>query len=484
METTQKKAASFKGIRSAGWVIVICFIIAVLIFHFVLGNPSNFMNNDPNNHPLPGNFLGTIYKGGFIVPVIQTLLLTIIALSIERYIAIGAAFGKGSLVKFVANIKAALAEGDMKKAQQICDSQRGSVANVVNATLKKYAEDSKMLEKVKVEISSDDFREGLTAVISVKVMEPQFEGQTKTKLGNSEVIGAVDTAVSEALANYLEEHPAQAKTIVEKVIIAATARHAARKAREMVQRKSPLSGGGLPGKLADCSSRNPEDCEIFLVEGDSAGGSAKQGRDRMFQAILPLRGKILNVEKAMDHKVFESQEISNMFKALGVTIGTEEDSKEANIEKLRYHKIIIMTDADVDGAHIATLLLTFFFRRMRPLLEQGYVYLATPPLYKCKSKRGKAEEYCWTDQQKDQFCLKYCEGNEQLMETQRYKGLGEMNPHQLWETTMDPENRILKQVTIDNAAEADRVFSMLMGEDVGPRREFIESNATYANIDA
>ena len=343
-------------------------------------------------------------------------------------------------------------------------------------TLKKYAEDSKMLEKVKVEISSDDFREGLTAVISVKVMEPQFEGQTKTKLGNSEVIGAV--------ANYLEEHPAQAKTIVEKVIIAATARHAARKAREMVQRKSPLSGGGLPGKLADCSSRNPEDCEIFLVEGDSAGGSAKQGRDRMFQAILPLRGKILNVEKAMDHKVFESQEISNMFKALGVTIGTEEDSKEANIEKLRYHKIIIMTDADVDGAHIATLLLTFFFRRMRPLLEQGYVYLATPPLYKCKSKRGKTEEYCWTDQQKDQFCLKYCEGNEQLMETQRYKGLGEMNPHQLWETTMDPENRILKQVTIDNAAEADRVFSMLMGEDVGPRREFIESNATYANIDA
>ena len=268
------------------------------------------------------------------------------------------------------------------------------------------------------------------------------------------------------------------------MIIAATARHAARKAREMVQRKSPLSGGGLPGKLADCSSRNPEDCEIFLVEGDSAGGSAKQGRDRMFQAILPLRGKILNVEKAMDHKVFESQEISNMFKALGVTIGTEEDSKEANIEKLRYHKIIIMTDADVDGAHIATLLLTFFFRRMRPLLEQGYVYLATPPLYKCKSKRGKAEEYCWTDQQKDQFCLKYCEGNEQLMETQRYKGLGEMNPHQLWETTMDPGNRILKQVTIDNAAEADRIFSMLMGEDVGPRREFIESNATYANIDA
>ncbi len=351
-------------------------------------------------------------------------------------------------------------------------------------TLKKYAEDSKMLEKVKVEISSDDFREGLTAVISVKVMEPQFEGQTKTKLGNSEVIGAVDTAVSEALANYLEEHPTQAKAIVEKVIIAATARHAARKARELVQRKSPLSGGGLPGKLADCSSRNPEDCEIFLVEGDSAGGSAKQGRDRMFQAILPLRGKILNVEKAMDHKVFESQEIANMFKALGVTIGTEEDSKEANIAKLRYHKIIIMTDADVDGAHIATLLLTFFFRRMRPLLEKGYIYLATPPLYKCKSKRGKVEEYCWTDQQRDQFCMKYCDGNEQLMETQRYKGLGEMNPEQLWETTMDPENRILKQVTIDNAADADRIFSMLMGEDVGPRREFIEANATYANIDA
>ncbi len=351
-------------------------------------------------------------------------------------------------------------------------------------TLKKYAETSKLLEKAKVEIGSDDFREGLTAVISVKVMEPQFEGQTKTKLGNSEVIGAVDNAVSDALANYLEEHPNQAKAIVEKVILAAQARIAARNAREKVQRKSPLSGGGLPGKLADCSSRTPEDCEIFLVEGDSAGGSAKQGRDRVFQAILPLRGKILNVEKAMDHKVFESQEIANMFKALGVTIGTEEDAKQANISKLRYHKIIIMTDADVDGAHIATLLLTFFFRRMRPLLEQGYVYLATPPLYKCKSKRSKNEEYCWTDQQRDQFCLNYCEGNDQLMETQRYKGLGEMNPQQLWETTMDPANRILKQVTIDNAAEADHIFSMLMGEDVGPRREFIEKNATYANIDA
>ncbi len=351
-------------------------------------------------------------------------------------------------------------------------------------TLKKYAETSKLLEKAKVEIGSDDFREGLTAVISVKVMEPQFEGQTKTKLGNSEVIGAVDNAVSDALTNYLEEHPNQAKAIVEKVILAAQARIAARKARESVQRKSPLSGGGLPGKLADCSSRTPEDCEIFLVEGDSAGGSAKQGRDRVFQAILPLRGKILNVEKAMDHKVFESQEIANMFKALGVTIGTEEDAKQANISKLRYHKIIIMTDADVDGAHIATLLLTFFFRRMRPLLEQGYIYLATPPLYKCKSKRTKNEEYCWTDQQRDQFCLKYCEGNDLLMETQRYKGLGEMNPQQLWETTMDPANRILKQVTIDNAAEADHIFSMLMGEDVGPRREFIEKNATYANIDA
>ena len=354
----------------------------------------------------------------------------------------------------------------------------------LSRTLKKYAEDSKLLEKAKVEISGDDFREGLTAVISVKVMEPQFEGQTKTKLGNNEVIGAVDIAVSEALTNYLEEHPKQAKMIVEKVILAAQARHAARQAREKIQRKSPLSGGGLPGKLADCSSKDPAVSEIFLVEGDSAGGSAKQGRNRVFQAILPLRGKILNVEKAMDHKVFESQEISNIFKALGVTIGTADDSKETNIEKLRYHKIIIMTDADVDGSHIATLLLTFFFRRMRPLIEQGYIYLATPPLYKCKSKKGKIEEYCWTDQQKDQFCLKYCEGNEQLMETQRYKGLGEMNPHQLWETTMDPENRILKQVTIDNAAEADRVFSMLMGEDVGPRREFIESNATYANIDA
>ena len=351
-------------------------------------------------------------------------------------------------------------------------------------TLKKYAEDSKMLEKVKIEIDSNDFREGLTAVISVKVMEPQFEGQTKTKLGNSEVAGAVQQAINEALAQYLEEHPKQAKAIVDKVILAAQARHAARAAREKIQRKTPLTGGGLPGKLADCSSRNAEECEIFIVEGDSAGGSAKQGRNRIFQAILPLRGKILNVEKAMDHKVFENQEISNMFKALGVTIGTEDDSKAANIDKLRYHKIIIMTDADVDGAHIATLLMTFFFRRMRPIIEQGYLYLATPPLYKCKSKRGKVEEYCWTDLQRDMFIANYGEGKEENIEIQRYKGLGEMNPEQLWETTMDPENRILKQVNIENAAEADRIFSMLMGEEVAPRRDFIEENATYANLDA
>lgn len=349
-------------------------------------------------------------------------------------------------------------------------------------TLKKYAEDSKMLEKVKVEISSDDFREGLTAVISVKVMEPQFEGQTKTKLGNNEVIGAVDVAVSEALRNFLEENPKQAKAIVEKVILAATARHAARHAREMVQRKSPLSGGGLPGKLADCSQRNPEVCEIFLVEGDSAGGTAKQGRDRAFQAILPLRGKILNVEKAMHHKVLESQEIRNIYTALGVTIGTEDDTKEANISKLRYHKIIIMTDADVDGSHIATLIMTFFFRHMRPLIENGYLYIATPPLYLCR--KGKIEEYCWTEQQRTQFALKYANGDVNQIYTQRYKGLGEMNSHQLWETTMDPAHRTLRQVTIDNAAEADRVFSMLMGEEVGPRREFIEAHATYANIDA
>lgn len=348
----------------------------------------------------------------------------------------------------------------------------------LTSTLKKYAEDNKMLEKAKVEIASDDFREGLTAVISVKVMEPQFEGQTKTKLGNSEVIGAVQTAVNEALKNYLEEHPKQARTIVDKVILAAQARHAAYNARAKVQRKSPLASGGLPGKLADCSSHTAEDCELFLVEGDSAGGTAKQGRDRQFQAILPLRGKILNVEKAMDHKIFDSEEITNLFRALRVTIGTPDDPKEANLSKLAYHKIIIMTDADVDGSHIATLLMTFFFRRMRPVIEQGYLYLATPPLYKCK--RGKAEEYCWTEAQVQQFIAKYGEGTK----VQRYKGLGEMSAEELKDTTMDPNQRLLKQVTINDAAEADRIFSMLMGEDVAPRRDFIEANANYANIDA
>ena len=349
-------------------------------------------------------------------------------------------------------------------------------------TLKKYAEDSKMLDKVKVDIQGDDFREGLTAVISIKVAEPQFEGQTKTKLGNNEVMGAVDMAIGEALGNYLEEHPKEAKIIVDKVILAATARHAARKAREMVQRKSPLSGGGLPGKLADCSSKDAAMCELFLVEGDSAGGTAKQGRDRNFQAILPLRGKILNVEKAMQHKVLESEEIRNIYTALGVTIGTEDDSKALNIAKLRYHKVIIMTDADVDGSHIATLILTFFFRHMRPLIENGYVYIATPPLYLCK--KGKTEEYCWTEQQRQAFIDRYGNGNENQIHTQRYKGLGEMNDHQLWDTTMNPEHRTLRQVTIDNAAEADLIFSMLMGEEVAPRREFIEENATYAKIDA
>ena len=349
-------------------------------------------------------------------------------------------------------------------------------------TLKKYAEDSKMLEKVKVEISGDDFREGLTAVISVKVAEPQFEGQTKTKLGNNEVMGAVDQAVGEVLNYYLEEHPKEAKAIVDKVILAATARHAARKAREMVQRKSPMSGGGLPGKLADCSDKDPQKCELFLVEGDSAGGTAKQGRNRAFQAILPLRGKILDVEKAMYHKALESEEIRNIYTALGVTIGTEEDSKAANIDKLRYHKIIIMTDADVDGSHIDTLIMTFFFRYMPQIIQNGYLYIATPPLYLCK--KGKIEEYCWTDAQRQKFIDTYGGGSENAIHTQRYKGLGEMNAQQLWETTMDPENRMLKQVNIDNAAEADYIFSMLMGEDVGPRREFIEENATYANIDA
>lgn len=352
----------------------------------------------------------------------------------------------------------------------------------LSRTLKKYAEDMKMLDKLKIEISGDDFREGLTAVVSIKVAEPQFEGQTKTKLGNNEVIGAVDQAVGEALGYYLEEHPKEAKTIVEKVILAATARAAARKAREMVQRKSPLTGGGLPGKLADCSSKDSSKCEIFLVEGDSAGGTAKQGRDRGFQAILPLRGKILNVEKAMPHKVLESEEIKNIYTALGVSIGTEEDSKELNLDKLRYHKVVIMTDADVDGSHIATLILTFFFRHMKALLEKGYVYIATPPLYLCR--KGKVEEYCWDDRQRRAFIDKYGDGDENAIHTQRYKGLGEMNATQLWDTTMNPDHRTLRQVTIENAAEADHIFSMLMGEDVAPRREFIEENATYAKIDA
>jgi len=349
-------------------------------------------------------------------------------------------------------------------------------------TLKKYAEDSKMLEKVKIEVTGDDFREGLTAVISIKVAEPQFEGQTKTKLGNNEVMGSVDMAVSEALGNYLEEHPKEAKIIVDKVVLAATARHAARNARELVQRKSPLSGGGLPGKLADCSDRDPEKCEFFIVEGDSAGGTAKQGRSRKYQAIMPIRGKILNVEKAMQHRILENEEIRNMYTALGVSIGTDDDSKELNISKLRYHKIIFMTDADVDGSHIDTLLLTFFFRQMKPLIENGYIYIATPPLYLCR--KGKVEEYCWTEIQRQQFIEKYGSGNESAIHTQRYKGLGEMNAEQLWHTTMDPEFRTLRQVTIENAADADHVFSMLMGDDVAPRREFIEANASYAKIDA
>lgn len=350
--------------------------------------------------------------------------------------------------------------------------------------LKKYAEETaaKQIEKAKVEIAPEDFREGLTAVISVKVAEPQFEGQTKTKLGNSEVAGAVNSAVGEALSNYLEEHPKEAKMIVDKVVLAAAARIAARKARESVQRKSPMSGGGLPGKLADCSSKDPAECELFLVEGDSAGGSAKQGRARATQAILPLRGKILNVEKAMWHKAFESDDINNIIQALGVRFGVDQDSKEANIDKLRYHKIIIMTDADVDGSHIDTLIMTLFFRYMPKLIEDGYLYIATPPLYRCK--KGKIEEYCYTEADRRRFMDKYNNGTEEGVTTQRYKGLGEMNPEQLWDTTMDPEKRLLKQVTIENAANADYVFSMLMGEDVGPRREFIEKNATYANIDA
>ena len=350
-------------------------------------------------------------------------------------------------------------------------------------TLKKYAETSGMLDKLKFEISGDDFREGLTAIVSVKVAEPQFEGQTKTKLGNREVTAPVSQSVSEMLENYLEEHPNDARTIVQKVILAATARHAARKAREMVQRKNVMSGTGLPGKLSDCSDKDPEKCELFLVEGDSAGGTAKQGRDRNFQAILPLRGKILNVEKAMQHKAFENEEIKNMYTALGVTIGTEEDERALNMEKLRYHKIIIMCDADVDGSHIATLILTFFFRYMRELVESGYLYIAAPPLYLVK--KGAKSEYCWNDDQRDAAVVKLKgEGKESSVGIQRYKGLGEMNAEQLWETTMDPEFRTLRQVTIDNAAEADRIFSMLMGDDVPPRREFIEKNAKYAKIDA
>jgi len=349
-------------------------------------------------------------------------------------------------------------------------------------TLKSFADKSGMLSKLKFDISGDDFREGLTAVVSVKVAEPQFEGQTKTKLGNSEVSIAVDKAVSALLTNYLEEHPKDAKTIVQKVIMAATARHAARKARELVQRKTVLGGSGLPGKLSDCSDKDPANCEVFLVEGDSAGGTAKQGRDRKFQAILPLKGKILNVEKAMQHKVFESEEIKNIFTALGVTIGTDEDSKAANVEKLRYHKIVIMCDADVDGSHIATLIMTFFFRYMKSLIENGYLYIATPPLYLVK--KGKNAQYCWNEDQRLRLIEEWGSGKESSMHIQRYKGLGEMSAEQLWETTMNPEVRTLRQVTIENAAETDRVFSMLMGDEVPPRREFIEENATYANIDA
>lgn len=357
-------------------------------------------------------------------------------------------------------------------------------------TLKTYADSeptiSKQIEKAKIEIAGEDFREGLTAVISIKVAEPQFEGQTKTKLGNSEVSGAVQQAVGEALSNYLEEHPAEAKQICEKVVLAATARIAARKARESVQRKNFMSGGGLPGKLADCSNKDPKDCEIFLVEGDSAGGSAKQGRDRYTQAILPLRGKILNVEKVQWHRVFEAESVMNIIQSIGVRFGVEgEADREANIDKLRYDKIIIMTDADVDGSHIDTLIMTLFYRFMPKVIEEGHLYIATPPLYKC-SYKNKASEYCYTEQQRQTFIDKYANGEEdsKSIHTQRYKGLGEMNPEQLWETTMNPKTRLLKQVTIENAADADEIFSMLMGDDVEPRREFIEKNATYANIDA
>ncbi|PIQ32914.1 MAG: DNA topoisomerase (ATP-hydrolyzing) subunit B [Bacteroidetes bacterium CG18_big_fil_WC_8_21_14_2_50_41_14] len=349
-------------------------------------------------------------------------------------------------------------------------------------TLKSYADKSGMLKALKFDISGDDFREGLTAVISVKVAEPQFEGQTKTKLGNTDVMGAVDQMVSEALSNYLEENPKEARIIVQKVILAATARHAARKARELVQRKSVLSGSGLPGKLSDCSEKDPALTEIYLVEGDSAGGTAKQGRDRKFQAILPLRGKILNVEKAMPHKIFDNEEIKNIYTALGVSVGTEEDSKALNLAKLRYHKIIIMTDADVDGSHIATLIMTFFFRHMFELIEKGYIYIATPPFYLIK--KGKTEKYCWTEEQREQTVRELSnDGTEKGIHIQRYKGLGEMNAEQLWSTTMDPARRTLRQITIENSVEADHVFSMLMGDEVPPRREFIEANAKYARID-
>lgn len=348
-------------------------------------------------------------------------------------------------------------------------------------TLKKYAEDSGATAKLKFDINGDDFREGLTAVISVKVAEPQFEGQTKTKLGNSEVMGAVDQAVSAMLTNYLEENPKDAKVIVQKVILAATARHAARKARELVQRKNEFSGSGLPGKLADCADKDPAKCEIYLVEGDSAGGTAKQGRDRRFQAILPLRGKILNVEKAMLHRIYESEEIKNIFTALGVIVGTEEDSKALDISGLRYHKIIIMTDADIDGSHINTLIMTLFFRYMQDLITGGYLFIATPPLYLIR--KGKAERYCWSEEEREAAILELGQGKESNVSIQRYKGLGEMNAIQLWETTMNPESRTLRQVTIDSAAEADHIFSMLMGDEVPPRREFIETHAKYAKID-
>jgi DNA gyrase subunit B len=350
-------------------------------------------------------------------------------------------------------------------------------------TLKSYADKSGLLEKAKVDVSGDDFREGLTAIISIKIAEPQFEGQTKTKLGNTEAMGAVDVCVGEMLGNYLEENPKQAKLIVSKVILAAQARHAARKAREMVQRKNVLIGTGLPGKLADCSEKDPALCEVYIVEGDSAGGSAKQGRDRKFQAILPLRGKILNVEKAQEHKIYDNEEIKNIITALGVRFGTEEDEKELNLEKLRYHKVIIMTDADIDGSHIRTLILTFFFRYMRLLIDKGYLYIALPPLYLLS--KGKTSKYVWSEDEKDRQIKEMSkDGKESSVHIQRYKGLGEMNPEQLWSTTMDPERRSLNKVTIDSAVEADRIFSQLMGDEVAPRRDFIEKNAKYAKVDA